>query len=143
MRKPSELEVSGKNVFPRIEEMLAAGKRVRFPVSGKSMHPLLIHNRDSVLLAPCSGERLKKGDIILFCSGEEHYMLHRITKVKRGGYITTGDGNLYRDDFVPETAVRAKAELLYRKNRVIDCRRWYWKLVFRLWMAAFWLRRHL
>lgn len=139
----SELVVSGKNLFPVIEEMLREGKSVRFPVSGNSMHPFIIHNRDSVLLVPSSGRQLKKGDIILFCRSEESYILHRITKVKKGGYITTGDGNLYRDGFVPEEAVRAKAELIYRKNLVIDCRRWYWKFIFRLWMMAFPIRRRL
>lgn len=42
------------------EKLLAEGKRVKFTVSGNSMWPLIIHNRDSVMLVPCDKERLKK-----------------------------------------------------------------------------------
>lgn len=81
------------------------------------MWPLIINNRDSVILEQCDCTCLKKGDIILFKTSLEHYVLHRITKVKKGGYITTGDGNLHRDGFVPKKAVRAKARIIYRKDK--------------------------
>lgn len=137
MTKQSEFVVSERNLFPMIESMLAEGKKVRFRVSGNSMWPFVVHNRDSVLLVSCDRTRLKKGDIILFETVGQHHILHRITKVKKGGYITTGDGNLHRDGFVPEDAVRAKVECIYRKGKKIDCGRWYWKIVFGLWMVAF------
>lgn len=137
MINTSDFDVAGRNLFPVIEEMLEDGKSVRFTVSGNSMWPLIINNRDSVLLVPRSNKRLKKGEIILFRTGISHYVLHRITKVKKGGYITTGDGNLHRDGFVAEAAVRAKVTVVYRKNRIIDCNKWYWKMVFHSWMAAF------
>lgn len=137
MMETSDFNVSGQNLFPVIEAMLEEGRQVRFTVSGNSMWPLISHNRDSVLLIPCDTKQLKKGDIILFQTSVSHYVLHRITKVKKDGYITTGDGNLTRDGFVPSESVRAKAAVVYRKNRVIDCNKWYWKIIFRVWMAAF------
>lgn len=139
----SDFRVSGANLFPIIEEMLAKGKPVRFTVSGNSMWPLISHNRDSVLLVPCDKENLKKGDIILFRRSESRYVLHRITEVKEGGYITTGDGNCHRDGFVPYNAVCARASKVYHKDRTIECDRWYWKTVFGVWMAAFPVRRFL
>lgn len=137
MTDVSEFQISGRNLFPVIEKMLEEGRSVKFTVSGNSMWPLIAHNRDCVLLVPCKEKHLKKGDIILFQAGVGHYVLHRITKVKRGGYITTGDGNLHRDGFVPESAVRAKVAVVYRKDKMIECDKWYWKMLFRLWMAAF------
>ena len=38
-----------------VEEQLASGKRVRFPVSGISMTPWIIHNRDQVELISAKG----------------------------------------------------------------------------------------
>ena len=89
--------VSGQSLFSMVEEQLASGKRVRFPVSGTSMTPWIIHNRDQIELISAKGLRLKKGDIILFQPFSGKYILHRITKIVPSGYITTGDGNLYRE----------------------------------------------
>lgn len=143
MEEKSGFVVSEKELFPVIEEILESGKEVRLTVSGNSMWPFIRHNRDSVILIPCDASSLKKGDIILFEAAKDHYILHRITKVKKDGYITTGDGNLHRDGFIAQKAVRAKVNLVYREGRVIDCGKWYWKAVFRLWMAAFPVRRYL
>lgn len=137
----SDFRISGANLFPVIEAMLSEGRPVRFTVSGNSMWPLISHNRDSVLLVPCDAKHLKKGDIILFQTSATHYVLHRITKSVPGGYITTGDGNLHRDGFVPTEAIRAKVSTVYRKDKTIDCDCWYWKILFHVWMALFPFRR--
>lgn len=83
MINTSDFIVAGRNLFPVIEEMLEDGKSVRLTVSGNSMWPLIINNRDSVLLVPRGNTRLKKGEIILFRTSISHYVLHRITKVKK------------------------------------------------------------
>lgn len=136
----SKFVISNEILFSMTEKLLAEGKRVKFTVSGNSMWPLIIHNRDSVMLVPCDKERLKKGEIILFKTNPYHYVLHRITKVVKGGYITTGDGNLHRDGFVCCKQVVAKVSEIYRKDRVIICSKWYWKLFFRIWMFLFPIR---
>lgn len=137
------VQVSQKDLIPLMEEVLKEGKKVRFTVSGNSMWPWLIHQRDSVLLEGLENKRLKKGDIILFQAYENHYVLHRITRKVRGGYITTGDGNLTRDGFVPEDKVIGKAVVLYRKNTEILCGQWKWRIVAWFWMAGFPIRKHL
>lgn len=140
MKSNSDFIISERDLFPEIEKVLKEGKFVRFTVSGNSMWPLIIHNRDSVLLTSCEKINLKKGDIILFYVGQGHHMLHRITSIKQGGYITTGDGNLHRDGFIPVENVIAKVEKIYRKDKIINCNRWYWKFIFRLWMMMFPIR---
>lgn len=140
MKSNSDFIISERDLFPEIEKVLKEGKSVRFTVSGNSMWPLIIHNRDSVLLTSCDKTYLKKGDIILFYAGQGHHMLHRITSIKPGGYITTGDGNLHRDGFIPIENVIAKVEKIYRKDKIINCNRWYWKFIFRLWMMMFPIR---
>lgn len=135
--------VSGRDLFPIIEEQLALGKRVCFPVSGTSMTPWIIHNRDHVELISAKGLGLKKGDIILFqpCPGK--YLLHRITKKVPGGYITTGDGNLYRDGFTSSASVIGKAVVIHRKGKSIHCNALGWRILSWLWMALFPVRKWL
>ena len=137
----AKFKISQKQFFPIIEEMLKAGKNVRFTVFGNSMWPWIISDRDSVLLTRCDNAHLKKGNIILFHTASGNYVLHRITKVKRDGYITTGDGNLWRDGFVPQGKVIARVESIYRKDIVIECSGWKWKAISSLWMASFPIRR--
>lgn len=140
MKNQSDFIISEHRLFPIVKEVLAEGKRVRLTVSGNSMWPLIIHNRDSVLLVPCEKKNLTKGEIILFHAGYGHYMLHRITSVKAGGYITTGDGNLHRDGFINSEEVIAKVKKIYRKDKIINCSKGYWKLTFRIWMIMFPIR---
>lgn len=137
MSTKTELFVSQRSMFPIVEEMLSDGRDVRFTVSGNSMWPVIAHQRDSVLLTPCAEDELKKGDIILFRATKTHWVLHRITEVLEDGYITTGDGNLHRDPFIPKEAVRGKVKTIYRKERAIDCSAKRWRALFRLWMIAF------
>lgn len=140
MKESAEHYVSTREIFPIIEDMLHSGQCARFVVSGNSMWPLIIHNRDSVLIRSCERGQLKPGDIILFRKGKG-YMLHRIIARKQGGYITAGDGNLFTDGYVPERDVIARVVKIYRKDIVIDCNKWYWKPIVRLWICAFPVRK--
>lgn len=135
--------VSAIDFFPFLEELLAQGKKVCFTVTGTSMTPWIIHGRDSVELVSAEAASLKKGEIILFQPFAGKYVLHRITKIVPGGFITTGDGNLRRDGFVPKEAVIAKAVAIHRKGRIIECSSWVWKLIFRIWMILFPIRKYL
>lgn len=133
--------VSTKDVFPVMIDLLKQGQEVRFTVSGNSMFPLIVDNRDQVLLVACDETCLHKGDIILFMVSEHHYVLHRITKVVNGGYITTGDGNCHRDGFVSCENVLGKVAKIYRKEKEIDVQDWKWKLVFWGWNFLFPVRK--
>lgn len=138
-----ERYISGQDLFPVIEEQLALGNRVCFTVSGTSMTPWIIHNRDQVELISAKGLTLKKGDIILFQPFSGKYVLHRITRIVSGGYITTGDGNLHRDGFIPPEAIIGKTVMIHRKGKNIDCSSLLWRIVFWIWMALFPIRRWL
>lgn len=138
-----DFSVSCQDIFPIIEEQLNQGKSVRFIVSGISMTPWIINNRDQVEIISARGLTLKKGDIVLFQPFQGRYILHRITKILPDGYITTGDGNLYRDGFIASDSVIGKVIIIYRKGKAISCDRLRWKLLFRLWMALFPFRKYL
>lgn len=135
--------ISGKMLFPLIIEQLEQGKTVRMTVSGRSMMPWIVDNRDEVELVSACADNLKKGDIILFQPCDDKYVLHRIVKESPGGYITAGDGNLYLDGMVAYNRVIAKAVRIWRKGKSIDCDAGSWKLVFRIWMLLYPVRKYL
>ena len=86
---------------------------------------------------------VKKGDIVLLQTPLGNYLLHRVTGRKTGMFETTGDGNCFRDGWFPDACLRARVVSLIRKDKTIDCSAWQWKLIFRLWMCLFPMRKPL
>lgn len=133
--------VSTKDLFPAIEAILNEGLQADFTVSGNSMRPWLEHGRDRVRLVSPKGRALRCGDIILFRPLPGKYILHRITKVLPDGYITTGDGNLFRDGFTPKETVVGVVTCMVRNGVTVECRKLRWRMLSQLWMAAFPVRK--
>ena len=46
-----------------IEQLLRNGNTVQTAINGYSMYPMLVPDRDSVIVAPLEGRRLKRGDV--------------------------------------------------------------------------------
>lgn len=129
----SKKTVSTHELFPFISESLNRGQKVRFTVSGTSMLPWIVHNRDQVLLTSTLGLQLKMGDIILFKDNREKYILHRIYKKERQGFRTIGDACLYEDGLVLPTKIIGVVEKIYRKGKELDCNSLLWWSVFTIW----------
>ena len=62
---------------------------------GFSMYPL-IREREDILHIKKS-DIYKKGDIVLYYSSSDKYVLHRIIKIKKDKYILAGDYNYFKD----------------------------------------------
>ena len=76
-------------LMPFIRERLAAGESVSFSPHGRSMRPMIVGGRDSVVLSPLP-KKLKKYDLPLYQRENGQYVLHRIVKTK-DGYTCIGD----------------------------------------------------
>lgn len=125
------------------ESILEEQYQVDFTVTGNSMWPLIRHGRDRVIMEKCSPDDLHVGDIILFHATESRYLLHRITKLHGDCFETTGDGNCFRDGYFPRTAIVARVVKVIRKGREISVSDIFWKIIFRIWMFLFPIRRPL
>lgn len=131
--------ISSQVLFSEIATQLAEGRRAAFTVTGMSMWPLLCHGRDQVIL-----EKLKRspkvGDIVLLKANEK-YLLHRVTKVRKNRFETTGDGNYYHDGWFSDGCIIGRAVTLIRNKKEIDCDSIRWKIFSRFWISFFLLRR--
>lgn len=136
-------QISAKELFSAIEELLAEGRQAAFTVTGMSMWPFLCHGRDQVVVEACRPEKLRKGDVILFQTYYGNYLLHRVTKLKKDGFQTTGDGNCFRDGYFPFSCLRARVVRMIRKGKTIDCDSARWKVIFSLWILLYPFRRQL
>ena len=79
----------------KFEDVLNKDGELYFTNVGYSMYPLIKEREDILHIVQSSN--YKRGDIILFKSKEEHYVLHRILRIKKDKIITAGDYNYFKD----------------------------------------------
>ena len=112
------------------------------PIAGTSMMPLLKEGRDRVELEPCSQERLKKGDVVLYKKNDGTLVLHRIIKTENGEFFTVlGDHQFNNDEWVNNNQIIAVACGFFIKGRyVTEKTRWY-RLYKKIWLCNLNVRR--
>ena len=139
--KEEKKMISSHVLFSEIEKLLAEGRQAAFTVTGMSMWPFICHGRDQVIIEACQPELLLKGDIILFQTPSQKYILHRITKITDSHFVTTGDGNCFRDGVFSLLCVRAKVVAIIRHGKRIECDGWKWHTLSRVWMMLYPIRK--
>ena len=125
-------------------EIVNAGHEVPLVVVGHSMEPFLIHERDSVLLAPIC-DSLKKGDIALFKRQDGQYILHRIYKINQDGYYFVGDNQNICDIEGPIRREQICAVVYKARRHGIEIQEkdFIWRLFSREWRWAIRWRRQI
>jgi signal peptidase I len=132
MKTHDKKEVSVNELFPLVREVINHGHKARFTVSGSSMYPWIIDNRDQVLLT--RSNKLKNGDIILYQNSRGKYILHRIMKKEGNGYQTMGDSCVTADEeLITPREVIGVVQKIYRNGKEIDCTSAFWQFIFLLW----------
>ena len=83
-------------------------------LDGSSMMPLIRRGKDPVTIAPLQRE-VKVGDVVLFTTGAERYVVHRVWKKQGDKIRTLGDNCLNPDPWITMDSVLGQA-VLYRRN---------------------------
>ena len=97
--------------------VLADGMELPLVVSGSSMCPFLVPERDTVYLrAP--DRALRRGDIAFYRRANGQYVLHRICRVRGGQFWFAGDAQDVREGPLPASCVFAYVTAVYRKGRL-------------------------
>ena len=79
----------------KFEEVLEKDGELFFTNVGYSMYPLIRQRED--ILHIVKKDAYKRGDIILYKSDVDHYVLHRILRIKKDKIICAGDYNYFKD----------------------------------------------
>ena len=103
-----------------IEEVLASGGEFRIYPRGTSMLPLIVQNRDSVVLKRKTDGELKKNDIAFYRRKNGQFVLHRVLKVcSDGSYVMCGDNQTYLEEGIEKEQIIAYVSQLYRKEKPV------------------------
>ena len=122
-----------------LKELVEEGREVSMLISGSSMSPFLCHGRDQVYFkAP--DRPLRVGDMVFFQRRSGQYVLHRICKVKDGGYYIVGDAQTAIEGPVSREQIFALVTRVQRKGRILAPGDFWWEFFARVWVRLIPLR---
>ena len=98
----------------KFEEVLEKEGELFFTNVGYSMYPLIRQREDILHIIKTTD--IKKGDIILYKSEVDHYVLHRILKIKKDKIICAGDYNYFKDQSITFEQVLGKLISIKKKD---------------------------
>ena len=102
-----------------IAEILKKDGILIYKTKGSSMEPMLHENRDVVVIRAKGLSRAEKGDVVLYTrEGKPDYVLHRVVRVGKEGYVMMGD-HQFRKERIPESAVIGVLTSFIRNGREI------------------------
>ena len=98
----------------KFEEVLEKEGELFFTNVGYSMYPLIRQREDILHIVKTTD--IKKGDIILYKSEVDHYVLHRILKIKKDKILCAGDYNYFKDRPITFEQVLGKLISIKKKD---------------------------
>ena len=103
----------------KFEDVLNKDNELFFTNVGYSMYPLIRERED--ILHIVKSDEFKKGDILLYKSNVDHYVLHRLLKIKKDKYILAGDYNYFKDQPITKEQILGKLITIKKKDgKIID-----------------------
>ena len=140
-------EVNTREYVSMLRDLVREGKSVNLLVSGSSMSPFLIHQRDHVSFkAP--DRPLKKGDIVFYQRDSGQFVMHRIVRIHKGpddhrSYDIVGDNQTENETGVREDQICGLIFAVERKGNRLKPEDFWWEFFARIWPRVIPLRRFL
>ena len=138
-------EVNTREYIGMLRELVREGKSVSLLVSGSSMAPFLVHQRDYVhFRAP---ERpLRIGDIVFYERESGQFVMHRIVRVRRDSndsplYDIAGDNQTQIERGVRPEQIFGHIYEVQRKGHTLRPGCFWWDFFERVWPHVIPFRR--
>ena len=130
------------NVFvSTLKELTEQGKEVSLLISGNSMSPFLVHQRDSILFKK-PDRQLRRGDMVFYQRENGQYIMHRIYRVRPEGYYMVGDAQTAIEGPLKESQIFAVITKVERKGKWIGPENFWWKFFAHVWIRMVPIRRY-
>lgn len=119
-------------VIEAVKSRLQRGQTAVLKITGSSMTPFLVPERDSVELAGIKKEP-EKGDVVLYKRKNGAYVLHRVIKTDKDGFYFAGDGQTFVEGPIEKEQLIAVCDAFIRKGERISGKEPRWKAYEFLW----------
>ncbi|MCQ2267548.1 MAG: S24/S26 family peptidase [Bacteroidaceae bacterium] len=125
-----------------LRDLVNQGKEVRLIISGSSMTPFLVHERDSILFSKPDSP-LKRGDMVFYQRENGQFVMHRILHVKPEGLYIIGDAQVEIEGPVNPSCVFARITKINRKGKWIGPGQFWWWFFQHIWLSIIPLRPYI
>lgn len=122
------------------EEQLATHGRLIHTNTGDSMMPLLREGRDLMIIERRPQGPCKRYDAVLYKRPNGKYVMHRILKVRKDGYVICGDNRYQREFGVPDEWIFGILTGVIKDGKTISVTDRRYRLYVHLWCDFFWIR---
>lgn len=121
------------------EEELERTGRLVYTNLGNSMLPLIRQQKDLVIIKQAK-EPLKRYDVPLYKRDSGEYVLHRIMKINKQGYVLCGDNRWNREYGITDKHIIGVLEGVVRDGKTIPVTDWKYQVYVHLWCDFFYIR---
>lgn len=122
-----------------LRDLALQGEEVSMLISGNSMAPFLIHQRDTIFFTrPDSA--LRRGDMVFFQRSSGQYVMHRIWKVKPDGIYVVGDAQMVIEGPLQKEQIFARVTRVRRKDKMMTKGDFWWEFFEKVWIRMVPLR---
>ncbi|MGN0479324.1 MAG: S24/S26 family peptidase [Hominenteromicrobium sp.] len=132
--------VDTREYVTMLRGLVEEGREVSMVISGSSMSPFLIHQRDTIFFKK-PDRPLRTGDMVFFVRPGGQYVMHRIWKVKQDGYYIVGDAQTVIEGPVQRQQIFAVVTGVIRKGKRIQPGDFWWAFFAHVWIHMIPLRR--
>lgn len=131
--------VDAREYLSLLRELTQQGKEVSLLITGNSMSPFLVHERDRICFKK-PDTPLKKGDMVFFQRRDGAFVMHRICRVRPEGYYLVGDAQTWIEGPITPEQIFARVTKIQRKGRQIGPENGIWKFFQYVWIRIIPLR---
>lgn len=125
--------VDAQEYISMLRELTEEGKEVSLLITGNSMSPFIIHQRDVIYFSAPDRE-LRVGDMVFYQRDNGQFVMHRIWKVKNDGYYIVGDAQTVIEGPVRRDQIFARINAVRRKGKVIREGDFWWDFFEKVWI---------
>lgn len=133
-------QVDTREYVSVLKELVEEGREVSLLISGSSMSPFLIHQRDYIYFKRPE-RKLRKGDMVFYQRESGQYVMHRILRVKEDGYDIIGDAQQEVEGPVQREQIFALITKVQRKGKWLEPGDFQWEFFEHVWLHMIPLRR--
>ena len=125
--------------MPVLRELTEQGKEVSLLITGNSMVPFLVNERDRIFFKK-PDRALKKGDMVFYRRLNGQYVMHRICKVTAQGFDIVGDAQTIIEHGVRPEQIFGLITRVERKGALLSDGSFWWEFFRRVWIRLIPLR---
>ena len=118
-----------------IERLLKEGQPIQIYPQGYSMYPMFVPGRDAAVIEKAEIAGLRRGDVVLYRrEGSGILVLHRIWRVREGGFYLVGDNQSEVEGPLEPSQIRGMLTGFIRKGKYTSVKNPVYRAASALWL---------